>query len=209
MSVADTGGGIGPEIIERIFEPFFTTKEPGKGTGLGLATAYGIVEQSRGAIRVDSQEGQGATFRVILPATDDSVDLVTDEGGTATSFKGTETVLLAEDEPAVRRLVGRLLRDQGYRVIEANDGVAALEQADSHAGPIQLLVTDLMMPRMGGVDLFAQLSVLRPDARVLFISGYANPGMPSLQEGRSQLLLKPFDGEELLETVRALLDAPA
>jgi PAS domain S-box-containing protein len=208
ISVRDTGHGIPEEIREHLFEPFFTTKGPGKGTGLGLATCYGIVRQCGGHIAVESAPGAGTCFEVYLPRADGppSVRADAEEGPLP---RGTETVLLAEDEPAVRRTALRVLRAQGYRLLEAADGVEALERAKRHAGPIHLLVTDVVMPRMGGIELARRLRALRPETRVLHVSGYVERSMwqaPHAQPGAA-FLQKPFLPAALARKVREVLDA--
>src|SRR6185503_6206042 len=164
----------------RIFEPFFTTKEQGRGTGLGLSTVYGIVQQSGGQIGVYSEPGRGTTFRVYLPLVEDepvAPRLARPSGGI---LEGTETVLLVEDEGAVRRLAKATLERRGYRVLEAGDPAEALGVADAFKGEIHILVTDVVMPGMGGQDLVARISPLRPEMKILFTSGYTerSVGLP-------------------------------
>ncbi len=208
LAVCDDGRGMPEETRSRIFEPFFTTKRLGEGTGLGLATAYGIIQQCQGAIHLESELGVGTTFRVLLPLSQDSVRRL--EPPVALDLgPGSETLLLAEDEPAVRRLVARSLRNRGYRVFEAEDGQAGLELAEGEGDEIDLLITDIVMPRMGGPELAGKLQAVRPDLRVLFLSGHAEPRDASLEtEFRgARFLQKPFQEEELLREVRFLLDS--
>jgi PAS domain S-box-containing protein len=209
LTVRDTGAGMSAETQARIFEPFFTTKEPGKGTGLGLSTVYGIVKQHRGYVGVQSAPGEGTTFRIYLPRVDAEPAPVPVGAGRATSPGGSETILLVEDEAAVRSLMRKMLAQQGYAMLEAPDGPAALEVASRHAGPIHLLLTDVVMPRMRGRELAERLRGTRPDVRVLFVSGYTDDalGAPALPSGAA-FLTKPFAPDALLRQVRALLDAP-
>ncbi len=207
IQVSDDGEGMSEETRSRIFEPFFTTKRLGEGTGLGLATAYGIIQQCHGAITVESELGRGARFRLLLPLAENA------EGSREPAVvpdpvPGTETLLLVEDEPAVRRLLSRTLRRQGYRVLEAENGLAALEVADGAGSEIDLLVTDLAMPHLGGVDLAAKLQAVRPDLRVLLLSGHAAPhdGSADAEIRGARFLQKPFDDQALLREVRLLLD---
>ena len=198
-----------PEVQTRLFEPFFTTKEPGKGTGLGLATCYGIVTQSGGNIWVYSEVGHGTTIKVYLPRADESVDAsaVADE---ATHLLGTETVLLVEDEPAVRALAARVLRNLGYMVLEAMNGTEGLGVAQAHTGQIDLLLADVVMPEVGGKALSEQLTSQYLTMRVLFMSGYTDNAIVHhgrLDEGVA-FLQKPFTPAALARKVRAVLDAP-
>jgi two-component system, cell cycle sensor histidine kinase and response regulator CckA len=206
LTVADTGHGILAEVMPHIFEPFFTTKPPGLGTGLGLATTYGIVEQSGGHITVESQPGQGATFHVHLPRVGDELSPVSRPSSAA--MKGSETVLLVEDEPMVRQLAAVSLRARGYDVIEASNGSEALTRATEQSGPIHLLVTDVVMPIMGGVELAARMVHDRPGMRVLYTSGYTDePLSDGVSPGRTVAFLpKPYVGETLARRVREVLD---
>jgi two-component system cell cycle sensor histidine kinase/response regulator CckA len=203
--VVDTGHGIDEETRARMFEPFFTTKERGKGTGLGLATVYGIVKQHRGAIAVTSAHGKGATFRVFFPCTKDGVQPLV-AGASALPGRG-ETVLVAEDDPSVRTLVKSVLERNGYRVLVAEDGLAALELARLAKGRIDLLLSDVVMPGMNGRALRDALLELYPRLRVLFMSGYTGDvltGLGGLDRDVS-LVSKPFTPEILLGGVRKLL----
>jgi len=209
LSVSDTGVGMSPEVKEHIFEPFFTTKEKGKGTGLGLSTVYGIVKQNKGHIWFDSESGKGTTFRIYLPKVEEEVDFLHQRDEIGSLPKGNETVLLVEDELPVRNLVAHVLRDQGYRVLVATNGEEALSTAQEYgADRIHLLLTDVVMPQMGGKELADQLKTLKPNIKVLFISGYTdnaivhhgvlNPGTNFLQ--------KPFSPDALVRKVREVLD---
>ena len=208
LSVTDTGCGMDARVMAHLFEPFFTTKEPGQGTGLGLATVYGIVKQSGGYIDVRSEPGRGSTFDVYLPAT---------EGAGSSSrmtavvpARGTETILLVEDVDPVRELVRDLLADAGYAVLDARNGVQALEQAERHAGPIHLLLTDVVMPEMGGPELARRLVLLRPGLKVVYMSGYADPAAGTdLSALGARFLQKPIQAGVLACTVRNALDGGA
>jgi PAS domain S-box-containing protein len=208
LVVRDTGVGMDSLIKTHLFEPFFTTKGPGKGTGLGLATVYGIVTQSGGAIRVDSEPGQGATFTIDFPRVDAPADL-RDPGITAAAPQGSETVLLVEDEPAVRGLARDILHQQGYTVLEAADGDEALRVGREHGGPIHLLVTDVVMPQMGGRELSDRLKAGRREIKVLYVSGYTDDAIlhQGVSETGTAFLPKPFSASALAHKVREVLDA--
>jgi CheY-like chemotaxis protein len=209
LEVSDSGHGMSAETRERVFEPFFTTKGPGKGTGLGLATVYGIVQQSDGHIEVDSSPGKGASFRVFLPRIAQQAAEVRVERVVASGPAGAETVLLVEDEETVRSLAREVLVRRGYRVVEARDGVEALELLDDGASSVGVVVSDLIMPRLGGVELGRRLRARFPQLPVLLMSGYADgAGVQVLREepGRP-FLKKPFTPEALANAVRAALDA--
>ncbi len=206
--VTDTGGGIAPEILPHIFEPFFTTKEPGKGTGLGLATVFGIVKQHGGFIRVASEPGQGTTFEVFLPAHAGTAD---ESGAAAQPLPrgGTETILLVEDDPSVRLLTLATLERRGYRVLQAADGVAALKVWRKHRDAVALLLTDLVMPGgVSGQQLAARLQAEQPRLKVVFCSGYSAEiaGRELHLEAGQNFIQKPATPERLLETVRRCLD---
>ncbi|MBC8252834.1 MAG: response regulator [Ardenticatenia bacterium] len=208
LAVSDTGVGMTQEVKAHLFEPFFTTKEHGKGTGLGLATVYGIVKQSRGSIWVYSEEGLGTTFKIYLPrarkAAQPLSSLKTDESMPS----GDETILLVEDDGAVRDLGRLLLQEQGYTVLVAGDGQEALRLAEDHSGPINLLLTDLVLPGMDGVALTEQMSQVRPELRSLLMSGYTEKasGHPGTPESGGAFLQKPFSAMELSRRVRTVLD---
>jgi PAS domain S-box-containing protein len=208
LVVRDTGVGMDALIKAHLFEPFFTTKGPGKGTGLGLATVYGIVTQCGGAIRVDSEPGQGAVFTIDLPRVDAPADLRGDPGVPDAAPQGSETVLLVEDEPEVRGLARDILRQQGYTVLEAADADDALRIGREHGGPIHLLVTDVVMPQMGGRELADRLKAGRQETKVLYVSGYTDDA--TLHQGVSQtgtaFLPKPFTATALAHKVREVLD---
>ncbi|MEO6119772.1 MAG: ATP-binding protein [Terriglobales bacterium] len=208
LAVSDNGTGMTPEVRQRIFEPFFTTKELGKGTGLGLSTVYGIVKQSEGYIWVYSEPGQGTSFKVYLPRVDSPVEVVTPRAGRKPTFTGSETVLLVEDEDGVRALVRQVLHKHGYTVLEARHGGEALLHCERHVGPIQLLLTDVVLEQMGGPELARRLSGIRPDMRVLYISGYTDDAIIHhgvLTEGTA-FLQKPFTTEALARKIRQVLD---
>jgi two-component system, cell cycle sensor histidine kinase and response regulator CckA len=207
LAVSDTGVGMDQATQARVFEPFFTTKEMGKGTGLGLATVYGIVKQSGGFIWLYSEPGQGATFKIYLPRVvtgTDAATAVTDPG----VLIGTETVLLVEDEDAVRTLTQRVLEGQGYTVLVAEDGPTALALAGRHSGAIHLLISDVVMPKMRGREVASRLAELRPETKVLFISGYAGEAATrrGILEAGMAFLQKPFTVEGLARKVREVLD---
>jgi signal transduction histidine kinase len=197
ISVSDNGVGMPPETVARVFEPFFTTKEAGRGTGLGLATVYGIIKQAGGSVTVSSEPGRGTSFRVFLPETNEAAD--SDDLGPGAAAGGKETVLVAEDEPGVRNLLRRILVHAGYSVLIAEGGEDALAVADRHVGPIHLLLTDLVMPGMSGKQLAERLAAGRPEVQVLYMSGYST-------DVASPFLAKPFVREELLRRVREVLD---
>jgi two-component system, cell cycle sensor histidine kinase and response regulator CckA len=205
VTVQDSGEGLSDEAKAHLFEPFFTTKGFGKGTGLGLAMCYGIVKQNGGHIGVDSKLGCGTTFSIYLPEVDAPLDAPTSERVSIPAKSGKETILFVEDDDLVRHLAVTELSSHGYRLIVASNGEEALNAAQEHAGDIHLLVTDVIMPKMGGVELARQFHEARPRARVLYISGYSHD---ALADG-AQLLQKPFAHEALLARVRALLDAPS
>jgi PAS domain S-box-containing protein len=207
LVVHDTGTGIDAQTQERIFDPFFTTKEVGQGTGLGLSIVYGIVQQSGGALRVFSRPGVGTTFRVIFPRAGAPHRPRTPEPPPTVPGSWSGTVLLVDDEPAVRRTTRRLLERAGFTVLEAANGEEALRTARAHPGPLSLVVTDVVMPQMGGPVLAAQLARERPDTPVLYVSGYSRenafPGGSAAAQGR--FLHKPFTVEGLMEAVEGLL----
>jgi len=209
LAVTDTGIGMDAETQAHIFEPFFTTKEMGKGTGLGLATVYGVVKQSGGFIWVYSEPGRGTTFKIYLPRVDEGVESARTEKAAAEAPEGSETVLLVEDERDVRDVAREFLMLGGYTVLEAKNGAEAIEMARRHPDPIHLLVTDMVMPGMGGRELAAQLAPLRPEMKVVYMSGYTE--YASTRQGdidhNAVLLTKPFTRGDLARTVREALQA--
>jgi two-component system, cell cycle sensor histidine kinase and response regulator CckA len=209
FTVSDSGVGMEPSTRARIFEPFFTTKEKGKGTGLGLSTVYGVVKQSGGYIEVQSELGAGACFKIFLPKVEDAADAQRTSGDSRVSATGTETILLVEDEAALRNLTGQLLRGCGYKVLEAQAGPEALELSRHHKHEIDLLLTDVVMPSMSGRVLADKIAEERPETRVLFMSGYTGQTVGQhgvLAEG-SLFLPKPFTREALANKVREALDS--
>jgi PAS domain S-box-containing protein len=210
VTVTDTGTGIAPEILASIFDPFFTTKEPGRGTGLGLSTVYGIVKQAGGHIEVESAPDQGSAFRIYLPQFEGVPHgrMLTRPGEPYP--RGEETVLLVEDEESVRVFASKALEKQGYTVLEARHGRDALLRLAEYGGPIQLLITDIVMPEMSGSELARRLTAERPDLRVLYMSGYADgeTAVRGLAAGAAYLQ-KPFTSDTLARKVREVLGATA
>ncbi|GAC1340045.1 MAG: hypothetical protein NVSMB23_09820 [Myxococcales bacterium] len=205
LVVADDGSGMPPEVMARLFEPFFTTKEVGKGTGLGLATVYGIVRASGGGLEVQSRPGAGSTFAVYLPACAPPLDQQPPAPRLAAKGRG-ETVLVVEDEPQLRLLVRRILEQNGYQVLEAAGATVALEAAEAHASSLRLLLSDVMMPGMDGRMLAARLRARQPGLRVLYMTGYPEAADQPPEEAHAQLIRKPFSTASLLAQVRGLLD---
>jgi len=211
LTVSDSGQGIAPECMTHIFEPFYTTKEDGKGTGLGLATVYGIVKQSGGFVWVYSELGLGATFKIYLPTVEQQADEIPVLKPVAKSVGGRETVQLVEDEAALRQPAREFLASKGYTVIEATDGDDALRIAQNHTGRIDLMITDVIMPHMGGAQLAETLAAARPQMKVLFVSGYAENTIlgDSPTDVMTRFLQKPFSLEELARKIRTVLDPRA
>ena len=206
-AVTDTGKGIAPKVKERIFEPFFTTKELGRGMGLGLSTAYGIIKQSGGHIVVESELGHGTTFKVYLPRTQ-AEKTKTQSRRPAAGVSDCETVLIVEDAKAVRTLTSRILTTAGYKVIATANGGEALLECERRGGEIDLVLTDVVMPHMSGKDLADRLATLCPDLKVLYMSGYTGSVMMEhgiLTEG-TRFISKPFDAAQLLEKLRLVLE---
>lgn len=208
VTVSDTGTGMPPDMVTQIFEPFFTTKEPGKGTGLGLSTVYGIVKQSGGSIVVDSRPGSGTEFGIYLPCVDAPLEKNSQGAEMSVSVKGSETVLVVDDEAGIRDLVRKVLEAQGYRVLSAAHGVEALSIVGAYKAPIHLLITDIIMPRMGGRELVARLAERRNALPVLFLSGYPDASQldTALTQDAQAYLRKPFTPTTLTRKVRELLN---
>jgi two-component system, cell cycle sensor histidine kinase and response regulator CckA len=208
LEVSDSGAGMDAETQAHAFEPFFTTKEVGKGTGLGLATVYGIVKQSGGFIWVYSEPGEGTTFKIYLPQVEKPVDVAA-APPPRSARGGTETVLVVEDEEVVRDLIGRDLTGRGYSILTAGTGREALAVAAGHDGAIDLVVTDVVMPEMGGLELMQRLTAARPGIKVVYMSGYTERAVADGVVPRP-LLQKPFNASTLADTIREVLDvAPA
>ena len=207
LSVADNGAGMDAETQSHIFEPFFTTKEVGQGTGLGLSTVYGVVRQSGGHIWVYSEPGQGTTFKIYLPRAGQMAGLQQALPAPADALRGTETVLLVEDEDALRGLARSLLEASGYTVLEAGLPEAAMEIARQHSGPIHLMLSDMVMPGMNGRGLASNLAAVRPEMKVVFMSGYSGFTHAALADSEIPLLAKPFTRETLLRKMREALDS--
>lgn len=208
ISVSDTGAGMDQNTLDRIFEPFFTTKPVGQGTGLGLAMVYGFVKQSGGFIDVNSELGKGTTFHLYLPISTSHVDEATQEITNDEFPKGSETILVVEDEQAVRRMICSVLQECGYTVLQADGAESALKLTDDPQCRIDMLVTDIVMPGIHGAELARRIVTIRPKLPVLFISGYAGDELSrrGVDEARMSLLTKPFDHVELAQAVRKMLD---
>jgi PAS domain S-box-containing protein len=208
VAVSDTGQGMDEATKARIFEPFFTTKEPGKGTGLGLAMVYGFIKQSGGHIEVDSELNHGTIVKLYLPRADEGMPVATVLPEQFTALGGTETILVVEDEATVRNLLRRILQSRGYTILEALNGQEAIEVAQQHVGRIDLLITDLVMPRMSGRELAKRLTQIRPEMRTLLMSGYSDK--VALDQGMlhasAAFMQKPFSPTDLLRKVRELLN---
>jgi two-component system, cell cycle sensor histidine kinase and response regulator CckA len=215
IAVTDTGTGIPAEIVEKIFEPFFSTKDVGKGTGLGLSTVYGIVKQTGGFVYVDSKEGQGTTFRIFLPRHHQDKEAAPDPAIAAAiaakeaakpkaDLTGQGTILLVEDEEGLRGLNARGLRSRGYTVVEASNGVEALEMFEEQNREIDLVVSDVVMPEMDGPTLLKEMRALNPELKIIFVSGYAEEAFEkSLPENQQFAFLpKPFALSALIEKVK-------
>lgn len=208
LAISDTGAGMDERTASNIFEPFFTTKERGKGTGLGLSTVYGIVKQSGGFILVDSEPGKGSTFKVYLRRADDRREIPDKEGPFAEDLRGEKTILVVEDEESIRNLAIEILGLYGYAVLSAGNGEEALQIAEAHQGEISLLLTDVVMPRMGGRELYNRIRRQRPDIRVLYMSGYTDDAIVHqgvLNQGTA-FLQKPFSPISLAKKVKEVLD---
>lgn len=211
VSVSDTGKGMTPDIVKQIFEPFFTTKGVGQGTGLGLSTVYGIVQQSGGYIGVESEPGRGTVFDIHLPCVAEPLETIKPGVTVPQKAAGSETILLVDDDEGIRNLLARALKDAGYCVLTAADAKDAIVAADRHRGAINVLITDLVLPRMRGTELAAHLTAAYPDLAVLYISGYTDRRdwkLEASQVGRAYLQ-KPFTTSTLMSRVRELLDGTA
>ncbi len=207
--MTDTGSGMDAETLDHIFEPFFTTKEVGKGTGLGLPMVYGIVKQNGGCVEVDSRPGQGATFKIYLPRIEAAVEAPGARISLAAKLEGSETILVVEDEDALRTLLCRFFRLYGYNVMEARHGGEALLICERHPGPIHLMITDVVMPQMSGKELADRLAPLHPEMTVFFMSGYTDSDLTGYgaPESTQHFIPKPFRPMDLVKKVRDFLDA--
>jgi CheY-like chemotaxis protein len=211
LSITDTGTGMDSDTEARLFEPFFTTKPPGKGTGLGLPTVYGVVQQSEGAISVETEPGRGTTFKIFLPRCAEHASSTHTPPSPSTEMKGHETILLVEDQEAIREVTVEYLGRLGYEVLAAADGEAALKIVGTQTKTIGLLVTDVVMPNMGGPELAARITQLSPRTKVLFMSGYPDRAIRQ-HEGMgedAEILQKPFSLKKLASKARSLLDRSA
>jgi CheY-like chemotaxis protein len=206
LAITDTGCGMPPDVRARIFEPFYTTKDVSKGTGLGLSMVFGVVQQSHGSIEVESEPGRGTTFRLYLPAVDERPEAWIET--VRANPRGGETILLVEDEGGVRELAVRSLRSRGYHVLAATDGVDALRTLDGTGVRLDLLLTDVVMPRLGGPELVAKLRPHYPDLKVLFMSGYTDDAMVrrGIRDAGAAFLQKPYTPHVLAQKVRDVLD---
>jgi len=210
LTVTDTGVGIPEDLSKRIFDPFFTTKGPGKGTGLGLSIVYGIVKQNHGFIWVSSKPGEGSSFKVYFPQALERLSVPNPEQSPFEDTGGNETILIVEDEVALRGVEEEYLRNLGYNLLIAKDGPEALEMAKRHAGPIDLLIADVIMPLMSGPELAEQLTPIQGGIPVIYVSGYTNQAVvdrTGLLESELHFLQKPFSLRELSRQIRALLDS--
>ncbi len=207
LEVRDSGAGIPGQVRAKMFDPFFTTKARGKGTGLGLATVYGIVQKMGGEIKVDSTLGAGTTMRIYLPLIEEAEteEVAEDE---ASRSRGCETVMVVEDDARLRRIARQLLEEYGYAVVSCEDGLEALRRLESYDDPVHLILTDVIMPHMGGRELVERVQELRPWIKVLFMSGYTDDEVLDrrIATGGVSFLQKPFTAEFLALAVRNVLD---
>jgi CheY-like chemotaxis protein len=211
LAISDTGAGMDAATLAHIFEPFFTTKDEGKGTGLGLATVYGIVKQSGGHVLVYSEPGRGSTFKVYLPRVAELARVPGVEAqAPEPSPGGHETVMLLEDEESLRMMIHEILAEAGYRVLDSDAPDAAFETARSHGGQIDLLLTDVILPHMSGRETATRLLAMRPGLKVVYMSGYTDQvmGQQGILEPHTHFLQKPFTAEGLLKKLREALDEP-
>lgn len=208
LTVSDTGVGMEGEALSRIFEPFYTTKAAEKGTGLGLATVFGIVKQSGGGIEVESASGKGSTFRIYLPQVEASEPVAEEKERGTSAAEGRETIMIVDDEEMIRELLERTLEGFGYTVLTAQHGAEALQIVEQHEGPIDLMVTDVVMPQMSGHELAKRLAPIRPKMSVLYISGYDEIMVTDkgLVDQKGQFLQKPFIPKEVVKKIRTILD---
>jgi len=209
IRVSDTGEGMEPEQIDRAFDPFYTTKAPGAGSGLGLATVHSIAEQCGGGTTIESTPGEGTTVSVLIPLSDARPVSERERSAASTTLDGDETILVVEDEAGIRRLMRNVLEQRGYRVIDARDGEDAIGVARRHASEIDLVITDVVMPRLSGPEMIKRLQEERPEFKVIFMSGYAQEGALDLTSvcADAEILEKPFSHRVLLSLVRKLLDS--
>ncbi len=206
LKVTDTGIGMTKEAMSHLFEPFYTTKKPEKGTGLGLTTVHGIVKQNGGSIRAHSEEGKGSVFTIHLPRADAGVSSVQAPEPPTESLRGTETILLVEDDEQLRKMAGSILRSYGYRVLEASRPGEALLHCERYAGPIHLMLTDVVMPEMTGPELASRARPLRPQTEVIFMSGYSETALADLLGSAVDCVFKPFCPDMLAARIRVALE---
>jgi two-component system cell cycle sensor histidine kinase/response regulator CckA len=209
LKVSDTGIGMTTDVKSHLFEPFFTTKQPGQGTGLGLATVYGIINQNNGSIWVSSEPGHGTTFKIYLPRIEAVEKPQVEQKAAPATLRGTETILVVEDQEQLRKMAVTVLRNHGYKVLEAADAKEALLNSEHHEGPIHLLLTDLVMPGMSGRDLAERLKPFRPHMEIIFMSGYSERALIDRQvlDAAGAYLAKPFSPQALAVKVRDVLGA--
>ncbi|HKY21458.1 MAG TPA: response regulator [Vicinamibacterales bacterium] len=211
IAVRDEGGGMSPAVLQHLFEPFFTTKVTGKGTGLGLATVYGIVKQGHGGIAVESQVGQGSTLRIYLPRCDEEPTPAVADAAASRATVGGATILIVEDDPGIRELAAKVLGRYGYQVLTANGGDEARDICERHGGPIDVLLSDIVMPGMNGPTVAAMLKTIRPALKVVFMSGYTDDAIVrhGVKERDVPFLQKPFSPEQLVNKILEVLDKPS